>query len=66
MTLQELMRTAVLDHMREPVEPERRSRPRRSILDPEFKYTPAASTNVAETWKRFGFKNGGDDVDPKG
>lgn len=25
------------------------------LLDPRFEYTPAATTNVAATWKRFGF-----------
>ena len=27
-----------------------------SLLDPRFKYIPAASTDVAGTWRRFGFK----------
>ena len=27
-----------------------------SILDPRFKYTPALSTNVMSTWKKFGFQ----------
>ena len=27
-----------------------------SLLDPRFKYVPAASTDVAGTWRRFGFK----------
>jgi len=26
-----------------------------SLLDPKFKYIPAAKTDVAETFKRFGF-----------
>ena len=26
-----------------------------SILDPRFNYTPALSTNVMSTWKKFGF-----------
>lgn len=26
------------------------------ILDPNFKYTPAASTNVQDTWRKFGWK----------
>lgn len=26
------------------------------ILDPDFKYTPAAAQSVADTWRRFGFK----------
>ena len=26
------------------------------ILDPDFKYTPAAGQSVLETWKRHGFK----------
>ncbi len=25
------------------------------LLDPRFEYTPAAQTNIAATWKRFGF-----------
>lgn len=25
------------------------------LLDPRFKYTPALSTNIALTWKRYGF-----------
>ena len=27
-----------------------------SLLDPRFKYIPASSTDVAGTWRRFGFK----------
>jgi hypothetical protein len=26
-----------------------------NLLDPRFNYIPAASTDVASTWKRFGF-----------
>lgn len=26
------------------------------LLDPRFKYVPAARTDVAATWRRFGFK----------
>jgi hypothetical protein len=26
------------------------------ICDARFKYTPSLSTNVVDTWKRFGFK----------
>jgi hypothetical protein len=26
------------------------------LLDPSFKYIPAARTNVTETWRRFGFR----------
>ncbi len=26
------------------------------LLDPRFKYIPAAHTDVAATWRRFGFK----------
>ena len=29
------------------------------LLDPRFKYIPAAATDVAATWRRFGF-------DPRG
>lgn len=25
------------------------------LLDPRFEYTPAAATNIAATWRRFGF-----------
>ena len=25
------------------------------LLDPRFKYVPALATDVAETWRRFGF-----------
>lgn len=27
-----------------------------SILDPKFKYTPAAATDITQTWRRFGWK----------
>jgi len=27
----------------------------RSILDPQFHYVPAIETDVAATWRRFGF-----------
>lgn len=26
------------------------------ILDPKFKYTPAAATNVQDTWRKFGWR----------
>jgi hypothetical protein len=29
-----------------------------NLLDPRFKYIPAAATDVASTWKRFGFDPG--------
>jgi hypothetical protein len=25
------------------------------LLDPRFKYTPSLATNIAATWKRYGF-----------
>jgi hypothetical protein len=27
-----------------------------NLLDPRFKYIPAAATDVAGTWRRFGFR----------
>ncbi len=29
---------------------------RAPILDPKFKYTPAAATDIQETWRKFGWK----------
>lgn len=26
-----------------------------NLLDPRFKYVPAAATDIASTWRRFGF-----------
>ena len=26
------------------------------LLDPRFRYTPAANTDVSMTWRRFGFR----------
>jgi len=26
------------------------------LLDARFKYTPSTSTNIASTWRRFGFR----------
>jgi hypothetical protein len=31
-------------------------RPSYSILNPSFRYVPAAATSVAETWRRFGWR----------
>jgi hypothetical protein len=27
-----------------------------NLLDPEFKYVPAAATDVTQTWRKFGWK----------
>lgn len=27
-----------------------------SLLDAEFKYTPAAQTDITQTWRRFGYR----------
>jgi hypothetical protein len=27
-----------------------------SILDPSFRYVPAAATSVADTWRRYGWR----------
>jgi len=31
-------------------------KPARSILDGSFRYVPATSTSVSETWSRFGWR----------
>ena len=31
------------------------TKPRARILDPNFVYTPAASTDVQKTWRKFGW-----------
>ena len=31
-------------------------KPAHSILDDSFRYVPAISTSVAETWRRFGWR----------
>jgi hypothetical protein len=31
------------------------------LLDPRFNYVPAAATDVASTWRRFGFNPGSND-----
>ena len=32
------------------------TRPRVPVTSPEFDYTPARATNVAETWRKHGWK----------
>jgi hypothetical protein len=29
-----------------------------NLLDPRFRYVPAAATDVVSTWQRFGFDSG--------
>jgi hypothetical protein len=31
-------------------------RPRKSILDPSFRYVPSVATSVVSTWRRFGWR----------
>jgi hypothetical protein len=31
-------------------------KPSPTILDPSFRYVPAAATSVADTWRRFGWR----------
>lgn len=30
--------------------------PRASLMDSQFKYVPAASTDITQTWRKFGWK----------
>jgi hypothetical protein len=40
-----------------PIPPTRTpTRPRLPITNPDFDYTPARATNVAETWRKHGWK----------
>ena len=40
-----------------PIPPTRTpTRPRVPVTSPEFDYTPARATNVAETWRKHGWK----------
>jgi hypothetical protein len=40
---------------KEPVAKAKRRPHYLSLLDPNFKYVPAAATDVQQTWKRFGW-----------